>query len=134
MTKPDEPVQAKTLQPSVSTKDAAALARQLGIAQSKLLGWLGASAGSRRTSKNARLSPRSSIRFRAITALIQEVARMTESEAGHADFDLAVWTGHWLDSPNPALGGMKPLEYLDTEPRRKVLVRLLAQSAAGSFA
>ena len=59
------------------------------------------------------------------------VANSTAREA--KDFDAARWLGQWLDRPQPALGGRKPAELIDTPTGVEVVGRLLGAIESGAY-
>ena len=59
------------------------------------------------------------------------VANSTASEA--RDFDAAKWLGMWIERPQPALGGRKPADFLDTPTGVEVVARLLGSVESGAY-
>lgn len=59
------------------------------------------------------------------------VANSTAKEA--RDFDVAKWLGKWLDIPQPALGGRKPSELVDTPTGLDVVLKLLGAIESGAY-
>lgn len=49
------------------------------------------------------------------------------------NFDALKWLGRWLEAPQPALGGRKSLELLDTPTGVDVVLRLLGAIESGGF-
>jgi putative toxin-antitoxin system antitoxin component (TIGR02293 family) len=61
-------------------------------------------------------------------------AMVEESTAAEArDFDAARWLGGWLERPQPALGGRKPAELVDTPTGLAVVTRLLGAVESGAY-
>ncbi|MFN7751509.1 MAG: antitoxin Xre/MbcA/ParS toxin-binding domain-containing protein [Pseudomonadota bacterium] len=60
------------------------------------------------------------------------VEQSTAPEA--AGFDSARWLSVWLDTPQPALGGRKPVDLLDTPTGYEVVARLLGSLESGAYA
>lgn len=48
-------------------------------------------------------------------------------------FDAAKWFGRWIEQPQPALGGKKPAELLDTPTGVEVVSRLLGAMESGAY-
>jgi len=48
-------------------------------------------------------------------------------------FDTAKWLGEWIELRQPALGGRKPADFLDTPTGVKVVLRLLGSIESGSY-
>jgi putative toxin-antitoxin system antitoxin component (TIGR02293 family) len=59
------------------------------------------------------------------------VSNSTAPEA--ADFDAAKWLGQWLERPQPALGGRKPGDLIDTPTGIEVVSRLLGAIESGAY-
>lgn len=59
------------------------------------------------------------------------VANSTAPEA--EDFDAAKWLGQWLETPQPALGGRKPAQLIDTPTGLEVVARLLGAIESGAY-
>ena len=49
------------------------------------------------------------------------------------DFDSAKWLGQWLERPQPALGGRKPADLIDTPTGLKMVARLLGSIESGAY-
>lgn len=49
------------------------------------------------------------------------------------DFDSAKWLGQWLERAQPALGGRKPADLIDTAAGLDVVVRLLGSVQSGAY-
>ncbi|MFD2452378.1 antitoxin Xre/MbcA/ParS toxin-binding domain-containing protein [Ideonella paludis] len=59
---------------------------------------------------------------------------LAQSTAPEAEgFDSAKWLGQWLERPQPALGGRKPADLLDTPTGLKVVTRLLGAIHSGAY-
>lgn len=48
-------------------------------------------------------------------------------------FDSAKWLGQWLERPQPALGGRKPADLVDTPTGVEIVARLLGSIESGSY-
>lgn len=59
------------------------------------------------------------------------VANSTAPEA--QGFDSAAWLGHWLERPQPSLGGRKPADLIDTPTGFAVVSRLLGALQSGAY-
>jgi len=68
---------------------------------------------------------------RLIAKAADIAANSTAAEA--RDFDVARWLGKWLQSPQPALGGRRPSELLDTPTGLDVVLRLLGAIESGAY-
>jgi putative toxin-antitoxin system antitoxin component (TIGR02293 family) len=70
--------------------------------------------------------------FARLLGLAQEiVAQSTAPEA--KSFDTAKWLGQWIERPQPALGGRRPSEFLDTPTGISMVERLLGAIRSGSY-
>jgi putative toxin-antitoxin system antitoxin component (TIGR02293 family) len=49
------------------------------------------------------------------------------------DFDSAKWLGQWLETPQPALGGRKPADIIDTPTGIDMVARLLGAIESGTY-
>lgn len=49
------------------------------------------------------------------------------------NFDAAQWLGRWIELPQPALGGRKPADLLDTPTGISVVARVLGAIESGAF-
>lgn len=49
------------------------------------------------------------------------------------DFDSAKWLGQWLERPQPALGGRRPADLIDTPTGVEVVARLLGSIESGAY-
>jgi len=59
---------------------------------------------------------------------------LKDSTSAAADrFDVARWLGRWIETPQPALGGKKPAELLDTEIGASMVDRTLGAMRSGAY-
>ncbi len=67
-----------------------------------------------------------------LLGLAQEVlAESTHPEAEAVD--AARWLGTWIEQPQPALGGRRPADLLDTPTGTDIVARLLGSLASGAY-
>ena len=59
------------------------------------------------------------------------VADSTAAEA--KNFDSAKWLGKWIEQPQPALGGRKPADLINTPTGVEVVARLLGSIESGAY-
>ncbi len=59
------------------------------------------------------------------------LAESTDERA--SNFDVAKWLGRWIEQPQPALGGRKPADLLDTPTGINVVARLLGSLQSGAY-
>jgi putative toxin-antitoxin system antitoxin component (TIGR02293 family) len=50
-----------------------------------------------------------------------------------APFDVPRWLGRWIETPQPALGGQKPADLLDTEVGASMVDRALGAIRSGAY-
>lgn len=75
---------------------------------------------------------RAAVGIARLLAIASEiVADSTAPEA--AGFDTARWLGQWLETPQPALGGRKPADLIDTPTGLEVVARLLGAIESGAY-
>ena len=61
-------------------------------------------------------------------------AMVQNSDAPEAKgFDSAKWLGQWIERPQPALGGRRPAELLDTPTGTGLVARLLGAIESGTY-
>ncbi|MBK5913111.1 antitoxin Xre/MbcA/ParS toxin-binding domain-containing protein [Rhodocyclus purpureus] len=70
----------------------------------------------------------------AVMDMIEQVQKMVERSGDATGFDAAKWLATWIDTPNPALDGLPPSDYLDTHEGIQIVRRLLAQIESGAYA
>lgn len=57
-----------------------------------------------------------------------------DSTAAEAkNFDTVKWLGQWIERPQPALGGGKPADYLDTPTGVEIVAQLLGAMRSGAY-
>ena len=88
----------------------------------------------RKAANNQPLSTEDSERVLGLAKLVGQLEDMVE-ESGETDgFDAPEWLSSWLRQPLPALGGVNPIDLLDTMEGQAVVSRALAQIQSGAFA
>src|SRR5438552_2430332 len=113
------------------------LSRRLEIPASRMFGILGvpkataekkAATGEMVTGSGGQAA----IGIAKLLAIAEEiVAHSTAREA--KGFDAAKWLGQWIERPQPALGGRKPAELLDTPTGVEMVARLLGSIESGAY-
>lgn len=88
----------------------------------------------RKIKAEAKLETSESERLLSVVDIIDQVQEMVERAGTPDGFDAGRWVGSWLDTSNPALGGRRPAEYLDTHEGAQILRRLIAQMESGAYA
>jgi len=112
------------------------IARKMAIPKERLYQTLSLHRSSvdRKIRNNDVLSPEQSERVIGLERLIGQVAVMVEQSGNPEGFDPDRWVGDWLERPNPALDGAKPVDFMDTMEGREIVSTLLAQSHSGAYA
>ena len=111
------------------------IAQQMGIAREPLYRSLGLAPSTikRKIQGHLTLAADESEIALGIARLIGQVETMVAESSDTTDFDSAKWLGRWLERPNPALGGARPVDYLDTADGRQMVSELLARMVSGAY-
>lgn len=88
----------------------------------------------RKIAAKERLSPELSERYLGLQKLIDQVGVMVSESGDSEGFDAPQWIGQWLDRPCPALGNVKPVDYMDTLEGQEVVSGVLAKMQSGAYA
>ena len=67
-----------------------------------------------------------------LMGVAQEIAAAS-THPDAAGLDVPRWLGRWIEQPQPALGGRRPAELLDTPTGAEVVTRLLGSMASGTY-
>ena len=75
---------------------------------------------------------RAALGMAKLLGVAQEIVEnSTAAEA--KNFDSAKWLGQWLEKPQPALGGRKPCELIDTPTGLEIVAKLLGAIESGAY-
>jgi putative toxin-antitoxin system antitoxin component (TIGR02293 family) len=113
------------------------LAKELGLATTRVFGIIDVprATAEKKAARDELVTGHSGQAALALTKLValanEIVAESTDPEA--EDFDAAKWLGAWIERPQPALGGRKPADLLDTPTGADVVTRLLGSVASGAY-
>ena len=125
----------------VPAQDAKRLLERLNVSQGPVLKSLNLSTATlnRKAGKAENLSPEDSERIVGMSKLIGQVEVMlkdsgTEQSDAADGFDAAHWVANWLQTPVAALGGSRPVDYMDTMEGQGMVSTLLAQMQSGAYA
>ena len=88
----------------------------------------------RKARTKALLSSSESERVLGVAGLIQKVQEMVEQSGRPEGFDAGQWLSKWLEEPLPALGGRRPVEFLDTMEGQSLVSASLARMQSGTYA
>lgn len=67
-----------------------------------------------------------------LLAIAQQLVANSTAQ-GAADFDTASWLGRWIERPQPALGGRRPAELIESPTGLEMVSRLLGSAASGAY-
>lgn len=88
----------------------------------------------RKVKARARLSPAESERVIGFARLVGQVQAMVEEAGDTAGFDAQAWLAAWLTRPLPALGGARPIDFMNTMEGQTLVSRQLGQMVSGAYA
>jgi putative toxin-antitoxin system antitoxin component (TIGR02293 family) len=121
----------------VSSRYLKDLAKHLGLAKTRVFGIIAMprATAAKKAAKGEQVTGHSGQAVLALTkllALANEIAAES-SDPDAKDFDAAKWLGTWIERAQPALGGRKPADLLDTPTGADVVTRLLGSVASGAY-
>jgi putative toxin-antitoxin system antitoxin component (TIGR02293 family) len=119
----------------ISARDVKHLQERLGIPQSVLLESLRMSIATlnRKVSRQENLSPEDSERVLGVSKLVGQVNEIVKRSGDTQGFDAASWLASWLQQSVPALGGARPLDFIDTLEGQAMVSQLLARMQSGAY-
>ncbi len=88
----------------------------------------------RKVALDQTLSPAEGERVIGLARLIGQLQAMIQESGDPDGFDAAAWLSRWLREPLPALGGARPLAYMDTMEGQALVSDLLARMQSGAYA
>lgn len=120
----------------LSAEHVGALAEVMAISKETLINTLRLSRATvNRKARSAKaLSQDETERVLGVESLIGQVETMVMESGDPSEFDAAVWTSAWLNSPLPALDNQTPASYMDTIEGQKMVSNLLATAQTGAYA
>jgi len=120
----------------VPATDAKKLLEKLDVSQGAVLKSLNLSTATlnRKVSKGEALSAEDSERIVGMSKLIGQVQTMVEQSGAPDGFDAVKWVAGWLQTPVAALGGGRPVDYMDTMEGQGMVSALLARMQSGAYA
>lgn len=98
---------------------------------SKMLGISKATAA-RKLAKNEPINGTAAIAIARLLAIANEIVKDSTDPDG-SKFDTAKWLGQWIELPQPALGGRKPSELLDTPTGAAMVTKVLRAIRSGAY-
>jgi putative toxin-antitoxin system antitoxin component (TIGR02293 family) len=88
----------------------------------------------RKAARDEPLSPEESERVIGMAKLVGQLEAMLEESGEPDQFDAPAWLSQWLREPVPALGGVRPIDLLDTMEGQSLVSRALGQIQSGAYA
>lgn len=67
-----------------------------------------------------------------LVGIAREIVANSTARGAKA-FDATKWLGQWIERPQPALGGRRPAELLDTPTGAELVARLLGSIESGAY-
>lgn len=110
------------------------MAVRMDMSYTQLAHMLGMSkaTAARKLANNEKINGAAAIALARLLALADEIVQ--DSTAPEAKtFDTAKWLGQWIERPQPALGGHKPAELLDTPTGVAMVTKLLGAIRSGAY-
>ncbi|HEY1931392.1 MAG TPA: antitoxin Xre-like helix-turn-helix domain-containing protein [Acetobacteraceae bacterium] len=80
------------------------------------------------------LSPDESERVIGLARLVGQLEAIVQESGNAHGFDATAWMSRWLNEPLAALGGVRPIELMDTMEGQGVVSTALAQVQSGAYA
>lgn len=132
-TSPTEHV--RLIRKGLDASEAKALLASFHLPLGQLLAGLSISVATfnRKVLRGDTLASDESERLLGLLAMIDQVQRMVEESGDPTGFDAADWLSRWLSEPVPALGGSRPLEWMDTMEGQRVVRAILARMQTGAY-
>lgn len=110
------------------------LAKRMDVSYSHLAETVGIpkATAARKLARNERIDGAAAIALARLLAIANEIVE--DSTAPEAKkFNTAKWLGQWIEHPQPALGGRKPSELLDTPTGVSMVTKLLGAIRSGAY-
>ena len=113
------------------------LAKQMDLPTSRMFNILGVSRATVKKQVAAGetidgCAGQSALRMIKLLGIAQDlVSNSTALEA--KNFDSTQWLGQWIERPQPALGGRKPADLIDTPTGVEIVARLLGSIESGAY-
>lgn len=113
------------------------LSKRMDLPASRIFGMLGVprATGEGKAAKGELLTGsggQAAVGVIKLLGIAQEIVRNSTAD-GAKDFDAARWLGQWIERPQPALGGRKPADLIDTRTGVEVVARLLGSIESGAY-
>lgn len=70
---------------------------------------------------------------RDLPALVELVQRIVAESGDPVGFDAVAWTKRWIRRPAPALGGARPMDYMETPEGTALVEALVRRMQSGAY-
>jgi len=120
----------------VLATDAKHVIADLSIAQGTALKALNLSQATvnKQAKQGQTLSPDESERVIGLARLVGQLEAIVQESGNAQGFDATAWMSRWLNEQLPALGGVRPIDLMDTIEGQGVVSTALAQMQSGAYA
>lgn len=113
------------------------LANRLGIANKRMFEVIGVpkATAEKRAASNAAIAGapgQAALGMVRLLGVANAIVAESTAEAARG-FDTAKWLGRWIEVPQPALGGRKPADVLDTPAGVDTVAKLLGAIESGAY-
>jgi len=111
------------------------MAKRMDISYSQLAETVGIpkATAARKLVKNEKIDGAAAIALARLLAIAADMVADSTAPQAKKTFDTAKWLGQWLDRSQPALGGRKPAELLDTPTGIAMVTKLLGAIRSGAY-
>lgn len=120
----------------VGARDAKVILGELRVPQGEALTALQIPVATvnRKAKTNAPLSAAEGERVLGVGRLLGQLQTMVQESGSLEGFDASAWLSAWMGAPVPALGGVRPLDLMDTMTGQALVSQVLAQMQSGAYA
>jgi putative toxin-antitoxin system antitoxin component (TIGR02293 family) len=111
------------------------LSERMALSKEKLYQTIGVAKATmtRKIKKAQVLDKDESERALGMAVLLGQVESMVAESGNPRGFNAATWVADWLDRPQPALGGRRPGQLMDTADGRVLVSDLLSRMQSGAY-
>lgn len=113
------------------------LAKRMDLPSSRVFAMLGIppATAARRSADGAMVDGRAGLAVLGMIKLlgVAEDIVQDSTATGAKNFDTLKWLGQWFERPQPALGGRKPADYLDTPTGVEMVAKVLGAIRSGAY-
>ena len=111
------------------------ISEEMAIPKNKLYSTIGLARATvnRKVREHQLLTPDESERVLGIARLVGQVDTIVRESGNRKGFDAAKWVARWLYRPQPALGGRRLAELMDTADGRGISVSSLARASINTL-